>query len=471
MRTQIKCRRQARLKKGDFNIIQLDKAREASLKILYNVYSKGAYSNIALNKHFKGTDLSVQDRAFATELVYGVIKWQLTLDYIIERFSNIKLKRISPWILNILRLGVYQLIYTDKVPISAACNESVNLSKRYGHKSSSGYVNAVLRNVAANRNNIEYPDPDKDYILYLSVKYSHPIWLVRYWSSLYGKSFTEEMLKSNNSIPELTIRVNSLKISNDELASELKQEGLKTSKGKYMDDALILNGTVSIADLEAYKKGYFVVQDESSMLAVKVLDPKPGEVIADPCSAPGGKSTYIAQLTFDAANVIARDIHPHKIKLVNDIAGLLGLNSIHAEVFDSVNIDERLIDKADRVIVDAPCSGLGIIRRKADIKWTRKPEDIKALNELQYKILDNSARYVKRGGVLLYSTCTIFEDENQGIVEKFLHMHPEFKVDDITDLLPKSLNSAITKQGYVQLFPHIHNIDGFFIARLKKLCS
>jgi len=449
-------------------ISQLDKPRETALIILNDITSKEAYLNIALNNHLKNSEFGTQDRAFITELVYGVIKWQLTLDYIISLFSKIKLSKMSQWILNILRLGVYQIIFMDRVPESAACNECVKLSKRYGHKASSNFVNAVLRNVARNKNNIEYPDPNKDTIKYLSVKYSHPEWLVKYWTKWLGREFTENLLDANNNPPELTIRTNTLKTNPSELIARMNSEGVEAIHGKYVEDALILKGTVSVADLKAHKTGLFQVQDESSMLAVRILDPQPGENVADLCSAPGGKTAYIAQLMKNRGMVLARDVHPQKVKLVRDAASLLGIDIVKTEVFDSTVFDETLKEKFDRVLVDAPCTGLGIIRRKADIKWRRKPEDLESLRKIQIKILDNAARYVKPGGVIVYSTCTIQKDENQGVVEAFLNEHPEFEKESLDGYIPASLAGTTTKQGFVQVFPHVHQIDGFFIARFRR---
>lgn len=448
--------------------MKIDHAREKALKILYDINEKGAYSNIAVNKHLEEGELSNIDRAFITELVYGTVKWKLSIDWAIEQFSSIKIKKISPWILNILRLGIYQLIYVDKVPVSAACNESVNLSKKYGHAASSGYVNAVLRNAARNIQNIKYPDKDHDMIKYLSVKYSHPEWMIRNWVERYGREFTEGLLAANNEIPDFSIRTNTLKVTREELKRELQQAGLELFDGKYMDEAIIISNPSSIAKLEAFKKGYFQVQDESSMLVGRVLDPQPGELVADVCSAPGGKATHIAQLMGNKGTVIARDIHPHKIRLIEEAAQRLGLDIIKAELFDASSLDEALVEKADRVLVDAPCSGLGIIRRKPDIKWARNPEDRKEITELQMKILSAASKYVRPGGTLVYSTCTIEQEENQEIVSRFLKEETSFYSEDINRFLPQELRSGTAVDGYIQLYPNLHRIDGFFMAKLRK---
>jgi len=448
--------------------MKLDLVRENALKILYEINKSGAYSNIAINKKLADSNLSTLDRAFITELVYGSLKWKLTIDYIIKRFSSVRIKKLSPWILNILRLGVYQLIYMDKIPQSAACNESVKLAKRYGHSASSRYVNAVLRNIARSRDKIDYPNKNKDYSLYLSVKYSHPEWMVKSWLNLFGESFTEELVKSNNEQAPLTIRVNTLKTNKEELRCELNKEGFSTKNTKYIENALIIDNPSSIIKMETFKNGLFQVQDESSMLVAKVLDPKPGEFVIDVCSAPGGKATHIGQLMQNRGQIIARDIHDHKIKLIKDAALRLGIDIIRAEVFDASREDLKLAQKADCVLVDAPCTGFGIIRRKPDIKWTRNAEDLDEIIKIQEKILKASSSYVKPGGVLVYSTCTIEPKENEEMVKSFLKDNREFELEDISSLIPEGLKKDTAKEGYIQLYTNVDGIDGFFISKMRK---
>ncbi|MCX7921871.1 MAG: 16S rRNA (cytosine(967)-C(5))-methyltransferase RsmB [Clostridia bacterium] len=446
----------------------IDSTREIALKILYDINEKGAYSNISINKYLEGHELKSIDRAFITDMVYGAVKWRLTIDWIIEQFSSVKIKKISPWILNILRLGVYQLIYTDKVPESAACNESVNLAKRYGHQASSRYVNGVLRGIARNKDGIKYPDKKKNFNQFLSVKYSHPQWLVDQWIERFGRDFTESLLSSNNEIPDFTVRVNTLKASKEQLIESLKESGIDVENGKHLDEAVVIKNPSSITKLEAFKKGYFQVQDESSMLVAKVLDPKPGEFVMDVCSAPGGKSTHIAQIMNNEGTVISRDVHEHKIKIIEEAVNRLGIRIVKTELFNAVELDERHIEKADRVLIDAPCTGLGIIRKKPDIKWARNIEDKKEITALQRRILDTCSRYVKPGGFLVYSTCTIEHEENEDIIEGFLKENKSFQPVDIAPLLPEALKKPGTEKGYVQLYPNVDRLDGFFIAKLQK---
>jgi len=446
----------------------VDLPRETALKVLCDINEKGAYTGIDLNRRLDARELRNIDTAFITELVYGCVKWRMTLDWVIEQFSSVKLKKISPWVMNILRLGVYQLLYMDKVPDSAACNESVKLSRRYGHDAASGFVNAVLRNVSRNKTGIRYPDRESDIENYLAVRYSHPKWMVSEWLGRYGKEFTEALLKSNNEIPDFTVRANTLKTTPEELIKELERAGIEAVEGRYVPEAVIIRSPGPLPAMEAFRKGLLQVQDESSMLVSRILDPKPGELVLDVCAAPGGKASHIAQLMHDEGRVVARDIREHRIRLVNEVKERLGIRIISAEVFDAETFDEDYAEKADRVLVDAPCTGLGILRRKPDIKWTRKPEDIKNLAALQSRMLEVSSRYVKRGGVIAYSTCTVMKEENEDVVKGFLEKRDDFRAADISATVPAELQRPSLKDGYIRLFPNVEGVDGFFIAKLQR---
>ncbi|NTV89141.1 MAG: 16S rRNA (cytosine(967)-C(5))-methyltransferase RsmB, partial [Clostridiales bacterium] len=431
-------------------MITVDIPRETALKILYEINEKGAYSNIALNRHLEGSRLKPVDRGFVTEMVYGTVKWRLSLDWAISCYSNVKLKKVSPWIINILRLGAYQLLYMDKVPASAACNESVKLARKYGHSGTVGYVNAVMRKLAeaADPSRIQLPDRLNP-VRYLSVKYSHPEWMVSKFIGLFGEEFTEELLSANNKVPPLIARVNTLKTDKQGLVEELAAGGVTALPGRYCEDAVILENPSSITRIKAFTDGLFTIQDESSMLAVKVLDPKPGEVVMDVCSAPGGKATYIAQLMSNKGTVLARDIHPKKLELLEEAAQRLGIDIIKTEVFDAAVLDERYAGKADKVLLDAPCTGLGIIRKKPDIKWTKELEDETEITAIQYRLITNVSKYVRQGGVLVYSTCTITPAENTGIVERFLNSAEgrEFLLEDISQYLPEQLAAKLPEKG------------------------
>ena len=418
----------------------MDAVREAALKTLYEVEKNGAYSNIALKNELAGKGFSDRDRHFATSLVYGVIDKKLTLDYVIGRYSKIKLKKLSPYILLILRMGIYQILFMDKIPKSAAVNESVTLAKRYGHKASSGYVNGVLRSVI--RGGIEYP---KDKEKYLEVKYSYPDWLVKMWLDDFGYEFTERLMEAFSNPPELTLRANTLKITAEELCKKLSQYGARVSDG-----AVICDG-FDIAKSELYKDGYFSVQDKAAQEAAKVLNPKPDDMVIDMCAAPGGKTTHMAELMENKGEILAFDIYEHKAELIEKNAQRLGIGIIKTRVSDTAECDKTLIKSADCVLCDVPCSGLGIIGRKPEIKWNR-PEDLSGLYEIQKRILENGAAYVKENGAIVYSTCTINRRENEDVITVFLAENTEFE-----------------KEFEKTYYPHIDKTDGFYICRLKRI--
>ncbi len=447
--------------------MKLDPAREAALKILYEINEKGAYSNIALNKYFSSEELREIDRSFVTELVYGTIKWKLTLDRVIAAYSNIKMEKLSPWILNILRLGAYQILQMTRVPDSAACNESVNLAGRYGHKASAGFVNAVLRNIAKNGAQIAIPSKEKDLTGYLSVRYSYPKWLAEKYVGLFGSEFAESLLDAGNGSPELTLRANTLRVTPEELIEELKKEGVEAAAGKYVREAVVLKSTAAVAKLKAFQDGLFQVQDESSMLPVTVLAPEPGETVLDACSAPGGKATHMAQLMQNRGMIVARDVHEHKLKLIDSAADRLGINIVKSELHDAT-IPDRPHEKAfDRILLDAPCSGLGIIRRKPDIKWARETKGIESITKLQKTVIQAVSAALKPGGVLVYSTCTVLPEENEEIIRSFIENNQDFIEEDIAPLLPAELAVHATG-GALQLYPNRDGVDGFFMARLRR---
>jgi len=441
--------------------------REGALIVLYEVNEKEAFSNIALNKELRNNSYSQLDKNLLTEIVYGVLENQIYIDYVIAQFSTFDIKKMNSYTLNLLRIGIYQLLFLDKVPSFAAVNETVNLSKKYCKKTT-GFINGVLRNVQRNMKNIKLPKREDNIIKYLSVKYSHPEWLVKTFLKKFDQNFVEELLKANNTKPELYVRINTLKISIDDCINLLVEEGYIVRQNPLIREAVAVKGMHNIDQSKVYKKGYIQIQDVSSMLVAKILDPKEGEYIIDVCSAPGGKTTHMAQLMNNKGTIIARDIHEHKLKLVEKNAERLGIQIINTENFSGNDLDEKLIGLADKVLVDAPCSGLGIIRRKPEIKYRKQAEDANSITSIQYDILKNASKYVKIGGELVYSTCTIDVRENDDIVEKFLTDNPSYILininDDYKDLIP----GEHTK-GTIQLYPNVHNTDGFFISKIKRI--
>ena len=423
----------------------IDKTREIALKIVYKIDKEDAYSNIELNEQIKQNrkNLTEKDIGLISEIVYGVTTWRLTLDEIIKKYSKIKIKKISPWILNILRMGIYQIIFLDKIPKSAAVNESVNLAKRYGHASSSNFVNAILRKIE--KNDYEEFFKIEDDIERISKTTSMPKWIVEELMKSNDEKEVEQICKNSNIKPKVTIRVNTLKINKQELIERLKEKNTECKEtAEKLDDFLILEKVKNIENVEEFKQGYFTIQDISAGQTAKILNPQPGELVLDACSAPGGKTTYMAELMKNKGKIEAWDIHEHRTKLVEQNAQRLGINIIETKVKDASLYDESLKEKFDKILLDVPCLGIGVIKRK--------PEDVKNITEIQKKILDNCSKYLKKNGVMVYSTCSILEKENQDIVDKFLKENNEYYIrpEETRNILPNEEK------------------DGFFICKIYR---
>ncbi|GAB6117869.1 16S rRNA (cytosine(967)-C(5))-methyltransferase RsmB [Thermoanaerobacter brockii subsp. lactiethylicus] len=442
------------------------KPREIAYKILQEVLSKEAYANISFNKHLKGQELKEIDRGFTKELVFGVIERKYTLDFILSFFVN-KAPDLKTMIF--LEMGLYQLLYMDKVPSYAAINETVNIAKKVLGIKRANFINAVLRNYDREKERVIFPDKERDLKQYLKVTYSYPDWIVERLLNNYDEEKAEALLKSLNERPEICYRVNTLKIDIEDLKRLLDSDGIAYKKGYYLEEALY----IAIKNPEShqlYKEGFIYIQDEASMLVSKILNPKEGETVIDVCAAPGGKTTHIAQLMKNNGKVVAFDLHPHRLELIKENCKRLGITNVKTEAFDSTFVNKKYLEKADKVLADVPCTGIGIIRKKPDIKlknYTRK--EISELIETQYKILDSSSKYVKKGGFLVYSTCTIGKEENQNVIMKFLKEHPDFKLVDIKAEMPSGLNIETASLGYVQTTPLEHEIDGFFISKLRRI--
>lgn len=422
-------------------------ARELAINVLYKVEFGEGYSNVTLDKELNKSDLDTVDKAFASELVYGVLTWKITLDEIIKMYSSVKIKKISPWILNILRIGIYQIVFLDKIPESAAVNESVKLAKQYGHEASSKFVNAILRKIEKNEMEkilayIATKPILEDEII--SIVTSHPLWMVNELLKEYDKKFVTEFLNANNITPEITLRSNRLKTTRDELYKLLILKKIDCRKGNLED-------SIKVKKMTDFKGKLFTVQDEAAQLACLKLAPKPNEIALDACSAPGGKTTYLAEIMENKGEVEAWDIHPHRVRLVEEAAKKLDISIIHAKVHDATISMPSYKEKFDKILLDVPCSGLGVIRKKPDIKWTRKIEDFEELMSVQEKILDTCSEYLKPGGRMVYSTCTVLKRENEEQIDRFLLTHSDF-----------------TLVEQVKLFPNVDETDGFYIAVLEK---
>lgn len=441
--------------------------RELAITILVKTQA-GSYGNLLLNRYLT-YDISQKNRALITELVSGVIQNKLKLDYIISQFSKIKPSKLSPFVKNAIRLGIYQAFFLDRVPDFAAVNESVDLVKKHDGKKAANFTNAVLRNVLRKKDEISYPNRDTDIEKYLSVYYSFPSWLITRWLDLFGTDFTEELCKAFNERPKPCIRVNTLMTDKDELLKRLSDEGVHAYPGRLAQEALYILESPPISQLKSFNDGLFTPQDESSIIASLAAGVKADDRVLDVAAAPGGKTTHMAALMSNRGKITAWDIHPHRVKLIEQNCQRLKATIVLPEVRDAKIPDKDMFNKFDKVIIDAPCSGLGVIRRKPDIKWSKEPEDIPALKAEQVKILETCSKYVKPGGFLIYSTCSIEPEENEKIIDKFLVKNQHFTYDDLRPYLPEKLYESVNKPyGNITLYPNIHGTDGFFIARLKK---
>ncbi|MDD4721545.1 MAG: 16S rRNA (cytosine(967)-C(5))-methyltransferase RsmB [Acidaminococcaceae bacterium] len=437
-------------------------ARLMALTIINSVFTEGAYANIALSKALGSCVLPDVDRRFVTELVYGTIKAKGTIDWLISKNITRSLHKVSPIILNILRMGAYQLYFLEKIPASAACNEAVNLAKKFGHQGTVKFVNAVLRNMVRNKTQIVLPTIEENEPLHIALTYNHPEWLVQRWRYRFGTEDTIVLCKYDNASPVLSLRVNTLRITRDDLKKKLEAEGIQVRLSLWCKEGLVCEKIPSFAAMFHKFGKYIYIQDESSMLVGNILSPVPGNLTIDVCSAPGGKTTHLAQIMQNKGQVIATDIHAHKLKLITENAERLGLHNIVTREQDATEIVGDWREKADCVLVDAPCSGLGVLRRRAEARWSKNEKDLNFFPPLQKKILTSASAYVKPGGKLLYSTCTLETNENSRVIEAFLSSHTEFRKSNfLHPLTGETVNE-------LQLLPQKDGIDGFYICLLRR---
>lgn len=444
--------------------------RKEALEVLYILETKGGHADELLSSLFEESGLSKKDRALATQLVYGVLRWRNRLDWIVEQFSSRKLKKTTPWILNILRLGIYQQLFLDRIPHSAAVNESVKLAHRFGHRGTAAFVNALLREVSRKKEEIDYPGREKGPVFYLSVTHSHPGWLVARWLKRFGFDTTEEICSKNNLIPPLTIRVNSLKTTVRELKQELEEKGLSVTSCYYAENGLKLNIGIDFLNLDSFKKGLFQVQDEASMLIADLLSPDPGSTILDVCAAPGGKTTHLAQMMSDQGDIFAGDLRKERLDRLKDNCRRLGINGVKVFCIDARKT-LPFKRKFDGILIDAPCSNLGVLRRNPDARWQKSESDINFLAGIQYEILENVSLLLKKGGALVYSTCSYEPEETREVIKRFLKNNHDFIINDPKPFLTESARELVNGEGYFESLPANHEMDGFFGVRLKRLSS
>ena len=438
-------------------------AREVALLSLNACQRQGGWSDNILKKQLSQAGLDSRDGALATQLCFGVLQNQLLLDFYLSKFSNLPLKRMEGKVVQALRLGAYQMLFLTKIPHSAAVNRSVEMTRTHcKNPRAPGMVNGILRSLERNLDNLP-TIPQTDPVSYLSVLYSTPEWLVKEFLLTLGEGETAKLLAANNTRPPITAMVNTVKTTPDALMEQLKEERVEAQPHPWLEDCLILSKTGDLERLKAFQEGLFYIQDPASRLAVQAAGAKPGMRVLDCCAAPGGKSFAAAIAMENQGEVISCDLHPHKKKLIQAGADRLGLSMVKPMTADGKMFRPEWEEAFDMVLVDAPCSGLGVIRKKPDIRY-KDPEPLAGLPEIQKAILDNAQRYVRPGGVLLYSTCTVLCRENEQVAEDFLARHPDFKGEDFT--LPGAIGTS--EGGMITLWPHRHGTDGFFICKLRK---
>ncbi len=441
-------------------------ARGAALHALLRVEEGKGYSNLVLDGTLADFPGDRRDRALATALFYGVLERRITLDYILGLFSKIPVSGLSPAVREILRMGIYQIRYMTKIPPSAAVNESVKLAKSAGEKKAAGFVNAVLRNLLRDPGRVRLPEAGGSPLRRLSVAYSCPEELIFLWEKSYGKSCAEKLLKSLLVRPDVFVRVNNTRLSEEQLLERLRGEGISAARVPWPDGALRLRQPGEIRGGACYRGGLLHVQDLSSQICCRLLDPQPGERIADVCAAPGGKTFTLAERMENRGAVFAFDRYPGRVGLIREGARRLGLSIVRAAVRDAAGPPEGLAGKFDRVLCDVPCSGLGVLRRKPEIRYNFLPA-IDSLPDLQYRILCRSSGLVGEGGLLFYSTCTLNPGENERIAERFLRENRRFRPFPLrTCEMPGHAGDG--PRGRLTLMPHVDGTDGFFIAAFQK---
>lgn len=448
-----------------------DKARAIAYTILTEIDTNEAFSNISLNRELSQANLEARDRGLTTEIVYGVLRMRGHLDYIINQFSKRSVDQLDPGVRNLLRMGIYQIKFLDKIPTRAAVHTTVELAKKDFHQGITKFINGVLRNIDRNLHQIKFPDQKRDPVGYISTYYSHPEWLVQKWLDRFGFTDTVELCEANNQVPDLMIRTNTLKINPATLADDLfEKHGLDVFLLSYPYEGLLLENATGFTNLNEFKEGFFTVQGQASMTVAHALQVEPGMKVADLCAAPGGKTTHIAALMENEGEVLAVDIHPHKINLIEENCRRLGVTNVKTLCADTSILDLEE-GSFDRLLLDAPCSGLGLLAQKPEIRWMKSQKEIDELVELQRTLLRKGFTWLKPGGILVYSTCTIVEEENQKMVDEALQM-ANLELIDLRHLLPAEERDIFAENGldapYLEFLPQISETEGFFIAAFRK---
>jgi len=441
--------------------------RRAAFDILLRIEKERSFADILIDRELSRGLLKGPDRGLLTELVYGVLRRQGTLDHIISHCSSQRLDRLERAVHLLLRIGLYQAFFLDRVPVSAAVNETVKLAHDIVPRAT-GFINAVLRRADRERDSIPYPDRGSDPAGFISTRHSAPSWIIADWIGQLGPDEAEALAEAMLATPPLTVRVNTLKTAREELISRLAAEGVTAHVARFSPFALHLSGSVQLGTLPSFREGLFTVQDESSQMAAILLAPRPGERVMDVCAAPGGKTTHLAQLMEDRGTILAGDAFPRKLHLIEDTAARLGITIIRTTRLDAakpLTFPEGM--EFDRILVDAPCSGLGVLRRNPEGKWWKTRQNIEELAVKQKAILRHAAGCLAKEGRLLYATCSTAEEENERVVDDFLSRNPCFMLEDLREIYPE-IGKLFTERGCFRSWPHRHGMDGFFAARLRR---
>ena len=445
-------------------------ARSCAVKILCRCERTDSYLEKLIDAELKNDTLNDFDKALLNEISHGVIRWMRRLDWFLNGFYRGNYEKCLPEVRNAMRVALYQILFLNKIPYSAAVNEAVEFIKRIHGEKHAGVVNGLLRTIIRTLENLVWPTREIDEVNYLGIIQSHPNWMVNRWIKRFGFDEAVKLCEENNKRPVMALRVNTIKISTSDFEEYLKTKNLYYKNGNYLDNFFTTKTMSKIYTDDYFKQGFFSIQDESAGLAAKLLSPEKDELIIDVCSAPGGKTSYISEMMNNQGQIIAVDKYLSRIEVMQKNFERLGVKNakvIHDDISDprTAELKDLLIGKADKVLVDAPCSGLGVLSKKPDIKWKREPDDIVQLQKLQIEILENALKYLKPEGKIIYSTCTTETEENMNVIENFLNAHPEFSIENAADFVPEKV---VNKDGCIELFPHIHNTDGAFSARLTR---
>ncbi len=442
-------------------------ARSLAVKILTRVERTDAYLDKLIDFEIKTDVLNDYDRSLLNEICHGVIRWMRRLDWFLNGFYRGNWEKCTPEIKNTLRVALYQILFLNKIPDYAAVNEATEFIKKISTQKHADVVNGLLRTIIRTKEELVYPTREIDEVKYLGIMQSHPNWMVKRWIQRFGFDEAEKLAESNNKRPILTLRINTLKTNKSDVMKRLESRNISARVCRYIDYFITLRLMSKIYLDEDFVNGYYTVQDESSGIPAVLLNPLESDLVLDMCAAPGGKSTHLSQLMHNKGRIVSVDKYDAKINMMQKTAERLGAANIEFVMDDSTDFQSASItaNKFDKILLDAPCSGLGALSKKPEIRWKREPEDIFQLAELQKKLLSNAANYLKEGGVIVYSTCTTEMEENMEVIKDFLEKHPDFKIDDAAKFVRKDLVNA---EGCVETFPHIQGIDGSFSARLVK---